>query len=430
MLKRNFSLGILVGALSITSATFAQELTISDWAQPTISHASRFGIYPQDWHYDNFNQEITADKFELLLNNVATKLDNSTYIAEINNSPITKENILNSLYQIINTYEELPLAENGVEYFIQNNLIQGDGTDLRLNDIATTQEAVVFATRLIEQVEDVLDTSTKGLAWQIQHNDNTAYLLGSVHLGPSDLFPIHNNLLEAYHNSNYLIIENNFYNEETYQRQMAIAFYSEGTLADDISPETYDKLAKVCELHGWPLEEVIKLTPFMIANELGRVVMDIVTDGVASTQYSIDGFFTELALFEDKPIFGLEDNFDFKFNDLPLDYVEAELNLALDAFLNPEDYLDMFDDYLEIADYYIIGDLEKFTELAIELDDPIAMEVLYGERDQNMANGIHELLQQEGENTYFVIVGAGHYVVENSVLDRLEDMGYDILDFY
>ncbi len=355
-------------------------------------------------------------------------MDNTTYIAEIDNSPLTRETVLNSLYQIIDKFEELPLAENGVDYFIQNDLIKGDDVDLRLNEIATTEEAVVFATILIEQVQDVLDTSTKGMAWEIQHNDNTAYLFGSVHLGPSDLFPINNQVLDAYHNSDYLIVETNSYNEETWQRQMEMGYLSEGTAADYLSPQTYDKLVEVCELYGLPVEEVELLTPFFLANELSRYTSEFYSD--VSTQYGIDSYFFELALFENKTIIGLEDEYDFKFNDLPLEYLEEDLNLTLDACLSPEEHSDMYDDYLEIVDYYIVGDVENFTELAVDLDDAIAMEVLYGDRDQNMANGIHELLQQEGENTYFVVVGAGHYVVDNSVLDRLEDMGYTVTSFY
>ncbi|OON98430.1 MAG: hypothetical protein ATN35_05075, partial [Epulopiscium sp. Nele67-Bin004] len=422
-------LGVLAGALSITTLTSAQEtMTISDWAKPTISHGSRFGIYPFEWHYDNFNQEITLDKFEMLLNNVAIKLDNPTYTADINQMSLTRENILNSLYQTISIYDSLNDTQTGVEYFVQNGLIQGDGTDLRLNDIATTEESVVFATRLIEQVQDVLEKSTKGVAWEIRHNDNTAYLFGVVHLGPADLFPINADIRDAYYNSDYLVLETTGLSEETAQKYMEIMSISEGTIADYISVEMYDKLLEVCELYSLPLEVANQIKPYFLASELGTAYINMT--GEISSQYGTDAFFIEQAMFDNKPILELEDVLDYKFDDLPQQYVEDSLSLALDMLLNPSKFVGSNDEFLEVVKYYIQGDLETFSELAKVMDDPTAMSVLYGERDQNMAEEIDKLLQQEGENTYFIAVGAGHYVVDDNILDRLEDMGYEILDFY
>jgi uncharacterized protein YbaP (TraB family) len=48
------------------------------------------------------------------------------------------------------------------------------------------------------------------------------------------------------------------------------------------------------------------------------------------------------------------------------------------------------------------------------------------QRDDAMADYIDNLLKSEGNNTYFVIVGAAHYISDYSVIDRLEDKGYEI----
>jgi uncharacterized protein YbaP (TraB family) len=43
-----------------------------------------------------------------------------------------------------------------------------------------------------------------------------------------------------------------------------------------------------------------------------------------------------------------------------------------------------------------------------------------------MAEYIDTLLNMEGSTTYFVIVGSSHYISEYSVLDILEEKGYEI----
>ncbi|HCO19255.1 MAG TPA: hypothetical protein DIT39_06600 [Tissierellales bacterium] len=52
--------------------------------------------------------------------------------------------------------------------------------------------------------------------------------------------------------------------------------------------------------------------------------------------------------------------------------------------------------------------------------------MLFGERDENMAHKIMELLDAKGEATYFLVVGAGHFTVENSIIDRLQASGYNV----
>ena len=51
---------------------------------------------------------------------------------------------------------------------------------------------------------------------------------------------------------------------------------------------------------------------------------------------------------------------------------------------------------------------------------------LFTERDKGMAEKIDELLSSEGSTTYFVVVGTGHYISDYSVLDILEEMGYEV----
>ncbi|MCC0566085.1 TraB/GumN family protein [Brevibacillus borstelensis] len=49
---------------------------------------------------------------------------------------------------------------------------------------------------------------------------------------------------------------------------------------------------------------------------------------------------------------------------------------------------------------------------------------LFGERDTNMAVKLATFLEQGGKSTAFVVIGAGHFVFENMVIDQLKQEGY------
>ncbi len=95
-------------------------------------------------------------------------------------------------------------------------------------------------------------------------------------------------------------------------------------------------------------------------------------------------------------------------------------------------------------DYWKMGDVESFlkiTSSSTDLDDQLELtdedkkiqelfdeyyDKMITQRDKGMANKIDQMLKEEGNNTYFVVVGSAHYISDYSVLDMLEEMGYEI----
>ncbi|WP_279512775.1 TraB/GumN family protein [Aureibacillus halotolerans] len=47
-------------------------------------------------------------------------------------------------------------------------------------------------------------------------------------------------------------------------------------------------------------------------------------------------------------------------------------------------------------------------------------------RNINMANKLDEILQNDSGQTYFVMVGAAHVVVQPSIPSGLEEKGYEV----
>ena len=56
--------------------------------------------------------------------------------------------------------------------------------------------------------------------------------------------------------------------------------------------------------------------------------------------------------------------------------------------------------------------------------------MLFGQRDQDMADKLADLLEKDDEVTYFVVIGAGHLVKAGTVRDQLENKGYVVERFW
>ena len=103
-----------------------------------------------------------------------------------------------------------------------------------------------FAIRLIQDTYKQVNEGGKGVAWVVEDDDTTIYLLGSIHLGMPDLYPINNKLITAFNESQGLFVEANILDPKGMEYYMEKAIYQDGrNIQNDISKETYEMLEKV-----------------------------------------------------------------------------------------------------------------------------------------------------------------------------------------
>ena len=159
---------------------------------------------------------------------------------------------------------------------------------------------------------------------------------------------------------------------------------------------------------------------------------------VSDANLGVDVYFTLNALLSQKPIVELE-GIPFQadmFDGLSLETQTTYLEGILDSILTPvaEDQDTSADLLVEWLEYWRSGDLESFqTSFQNASTDENAgdsesefSKMLFGKRDINMAARIDEMLKAEGNHTYFVVVGAGHYMNKNGVIDLLKEKGYEV----
>lgn len=124
------------------------------------------------------------------------------------------------------------------------------------------------------------------------------------------------------------------------------------------------------------------------------------------------------------------ENFDDEGNIIEVDEPENEEEFDFDQDFEAEmetllqEQLDVIEG---MFDAIKLGNADKLSKIFAEQEGAeIFGGELIGERDKNMAKKIGDLLQGEEEKTYFIVVGAAHFVVEGTILDNLTDLGYEV----
>ena len=429
--------------------TEVQEELYSNWAIPTLNDATKTGV---DYLLGdkNLKAQITAEQLKQLTDNLQSKIDGEKLTADKSNKSVeivgevnTRENVLNAIFNIVAKYDaNAPKGEGVVEYFVEKGVLLGDENGQRLEDVATVEEAIIMADRALTKLFNDKGVSAKGLFWKVENNGNTVYMLGSIHLANSTLYPIRQEIIDAFEASDELVLEIVMDNPEGLAYLQSKQLYEDGkTLKDDIGEELFAGLAEIFTLIGLDEESLGQLKPWAVYLSLTNLSAQAQgeTDGPTTQitgEHGIDMHFLDKANDMDMHIDELE-SYQFQadlFDNVPVEtYIELfqqTLDNIAKAAENPEAFAEESKETAEafpkMLKAWKDGDRKAMAEiLASASDDPLN-QVIFGQRDKNMADGIEKLLNSDEKKTYFVIVGAGHLAPENSATGYLTDKGFKV----
>ena len=435
-------LGMMLMLSTIVPAIQAENSApdVSSWAIETLNEGEKYGIFPLEWYYDGFRSEVSIERVNELLALTEKKIaalqlpENKQYSPVSFKGDTTRGDLVNRLYNIVARYD-LPVGKDAVAYMAERNILKGSSNGFDLEKKATTQHAVILAIRLIQDTYQLAEQGAKGVAWVVEDEDTLVYLLGSIHIGTPDLYPFDKKLLTAFNESDALLVEVNMLAQEGAEYYLEKAMYADGTtLKDTVSAETYAKIEKVAELYKLPLEQLVVQKPWTLSSNLSLSSMD---DSFGMTaeemqMHGIDNYFLLNAFLQEKPIIeleGMKAQVDM-FEGLSAEAQEQYLLASLNGILEPSEETDSkllqgwFSSWKK-------GDSLAFAESFKEMEGEASEfnEMLFGLRDEQMAKKIVSLLEDE-EGTYFVVVGAGHFVIEKSIRYHLEQSGYKVEPFY
>jgi hypothetical protein len=239
-----------------------------------------------------------------------------------------------------------------------------------------------------------------------------------------EIYPLNTQIEDAFQHSDILVVEAdiNDVSRIDLQKMLGSVFYSEGdSLEKHISAETFERVKKEFDESGMPSLLITRQKPWFLALTLES--LKLMQSGLDPT-YGIDVHFLSKAQGQ-KKIRELE-SIDYQI-DLLSGFSDSEQEAFLRYTLNDLDSLEKNIDILITA--WKNGDVRAMESLIGQgvKDDRAAASMydkLIYERSRSMARKIEGFLKTN--ETYFVIVGAGHLVGEQGIVEILKNKGYQV----
>ena len=257
----------------------------------------------------------------------------------------------------------------------------------------------------------------KSLFWKVENTKtkNYSYLLGSIHIGKKDMYPLANYIEKAYNDSKSLVLEVDISQVNPMSMMKLMTFSDTTTLKGKLKPVTYQKIKKVFDENNLPEMMYSKLKPWAAILTAQQLSMkDMLNEDIAP---GIDMYFVEKATKDKKQIEQLET-------------AEFQMGLFDDFNLIADEYIDYSleemennEEFEKLINAYKNGDAEALNDLINKLKhdfpdyEKILEKILY-ERYTNMNKKITDWLNTENK-VKFIVIGAGHLVGKKSVIDLM-----------
>jgi uncharacterized protein YbaP (TraB family) len=256
--------------------------------------------------------------------------------------------------------------------------------------------------------------------WELHGKHNTVYLLGSIHvLRPAD-YPLAPAVLQAYANAKSLIMEINLGEMDSEQAQsemLTSAMLPEGrTLPDILGSRRYSRAASLAHEVGVELGTFDQFAPWFAAEAISQ--LQLMELGF-QPQSGVEMYFLERARSDGKSIAGLETVHDqiALFEGLSMD---AQAEYLVSSLEQAHELPKLVDDMVHA---WQRGDTAWFEgQLVSEFGrDPVLYQSVLAARNRKWIPKIEALLNDD--KNYLVIVGTGHLVGRNSVIELLKKDG-------
>ncbi len=268
---------------------------------------------------------------------------------------------------------------------------------------------------------------SKTFLFEVSKNTDKLYILGSIHVGNESMYPLNKNLMNAFNNSDFLVVEVNATNPENSAKMRNLIretgmLKDNKTVKDIISPKLYGELQNEFEKLGLPESNFLYTKPWLTAISL--LNMKVMQLGYKS-EFGIDLYFINEAKKTEKPIKELE-SIEYQIKmlaNLPNKLQCKLLESALDRTTNYDKLLK------DTINYWKTGNTKSFEKMYFEeiykadkYKDLV--NIIFFKRNKEMATKIDEFLKQKEK--CFIIIGAGHLIGKKGVLNLLKQKGYKV----
>lgn len=259
--------------------------------------------------------------------------------------------------------------------------------------------------------------------WKAQKGETVIYLGGTFHLLRDGDYPLPPEFERAYRIADTLVLEtpvNQLREPATQMKLLQQGVYGDGsTIGQHLSPKTYARLREYCEANGMPLQALQQMKPALLMSavtllELGRI-------GVS--RQGVDQFYLTRAEKDGKGVETLETV------DEQLSFLTTLADGNEDEFVAQtlEEMKTIREQFEVMVNAWRSGDADRLAGLLtaeMRTGQPQIYKRLIIDRNRNWLKIIDTY--GRSQRIRFFLVGAGHLVGPDGLLEALRKRGYRV----
>ncbi|WP_235932797.1 TraB/GumN family protein [Peptoniphilus faecalis] len=399
----------------------------SPWATKDLNEAQFMGLYPAKGFFNerDFTKPATLEDANTCYKLSKKKIEERGIETAGNFTfkKLTREEILNSISKLLKD------EKFEIKNLKKAKIFLGSEDEGYLNSKISLEEMISLYSRAVNKVLQDNDKVSRGFFYEVNNKENKIYMLGSIHLGNTSLYPIDKNILNALKSSDKIFMEIDLSKKDEAKKMREKIYYNDGkTLRDDLGAELYLRVLNLFKSFGMEEADIKTLKPWAVYNTLS-----IDPSGeTARASFGVESYFMSLSLLNKIEIGELE-SMEYQSNILANFDNTSYIKMieALTSEIEKNGYKNINLGLDNLLDAWQSGDKSKMKSiLSAESDEESKKfnEALLSERDKGMAKKIDAMLKKDGKNTYFILVGSAHLVPENSITGILKDMGYNVIE--
>lgn len=265
-------------------------------------------------------------------------------------------------------------------------------------------------------------------------NNTTIYLLGSIHAADDTIYPLNDTIMNSFNDSDYLAVEvdtlslqNNF--DLSLKLAEKMMYNDSTTIKNHIGDELYNKMVNFLKEKKSYSSLYDNYKPVFFESLFENL---IINDAMLKSESGIDMYFLSLASENNKKILEVE-SAEFQYNLL------LNTPLELDKIMI-EEYIDNYDlNVSQMKDLYELwkkGDKEQLENILINSESQNVTEEekklmenynksLIIDRNYGMANVLENYFEKK--QNVFCVVGLGHVIGDEGIINLLQKRGYDVV---
>lgn len=310
-----------------------------------------------------------------------------------------------------------PKVKNGTTYVPLRFISEAIGFDVEWNGATSS----VLLTK----------EASKGYIWKVEKDGVVVHLVGSIHLGDAKMYPLRDEIENAFDSSDNLVVEVNIAqqpDEKTAAEIQELQTYTDGTtLKDHVSAETYKRVQAFLQDLELPTNAYDAYKPWAVYLDMANYVS-------ASAGYQggigIDMYYLSRAQAASKPILELESySSQIKiFDSYSPELQEQQVKEVLDGIYGTGEAADATETSIDVlAGLWVKGDDAGLEALVAAMQEsPEIYEKLLKNRHAGMIEKIEGYLNNEKKESYFVVAGYLHMLGKDGLVTQLKEKGYTV----